>query len=283
MFATALLLAAAAAAQDASLSANKHQIKGDMHAPAMPPKWADEFSGTKLDPRKWSFDTSRNKEGWYNGELQYYAANRPENLRLENGILVIEARNDADAIRRRRDYGGQKYSAAKITTKGKAAWTYGFYEIRAKVPCAYGTWPAIWMLPEGNVGWPKGGEIDILEHVGSAPNVAHANLHTQLFNHSIHTGRGAQLPSSGACEGFHRYQLDWRPDSIVIGMDDRAYMKVDNDQPGGDGAWPFNKPFYMILNFALGGDWAAPKGMDDKIFPQRFEVDYVRVWSGKSK
>ena len=281
MFSIAFLALAAAAAQDASLSANKHQITGPMHRPTTAPAWFDEFGGKKLDRRKWSFDTSRNKEGWYNGELQYYAADRPENLRVENGLLVIEARKDADAIRRKADYGGQKYSAAKITTQGKAAWTYGFYEIRAKVPCAYGTWPAIWMLPDGNYGWPRGGEIDILEHVGSLPNVVHANLHTGLFNHSIQTGRGAQLPNSGACTGFHRYQLDWRPDSITIGMDDRAYMRVDNDQPGGEGPWPFDKPFYMILNLAIGGDWAAPKGMDDSIFPQRFEVDYVRVWPVK--
>ena len=280
MFASLILLAATAA-QDATLSDNKHQVTGAMHPPSGAPAWSDEFEGRKLDRRKWSFDTSRNKEGWYNKELQYYAADRRENLRLENGLLIIEAHRDPERIRRKADYGGQQYSSAKITTKDRASWTYGFYEIRAKVPCAYGTWPAVWMLPEGNFLWPQGGEIDILEHVGSLPNVVHANLHTGLFNHSIQTGRGAQLPNSGACTGFHLYQLDWRPDSITIGMDDHAFMRVANDQPGGEGAWPFDKPFYMILNLAIGGDWAAPKGMDDKVFPQRFEVDYVRAWPGR--
>jgi beta-glucanase (GH16 family) len=267
------------AAQDASLSSNQYRVNGTMQAPAGEPVWRDEFSGKKLDKSKWSFDTSRNAEGWYNNELQYYAANRPQNLRLQNGVLVIEARHDPQDIKANSDYGKQQYSSAKIHTKGKAAWTYGFYEIRAKVPCAYGTWPAAWMLPEGNHGWPKGGEIDILEHVGSQPNVVHANLHTQLFNHSIQTGRGAQMALPDACTAFHNYQLDWRPDAITIGVDGKAFMHIKNDAPGGEGAWPFDKPFYMILNLAIGGDWAAPKGMDPKVLPQRFEVDYVRVWA----
>jgi len=279
MLLTLSLTLAAAAVQDGSLSNTKYQVQGTMQAPAAEPVWSDEFNGNKLDKKKWSFDTSRNLEGWYNGELQYYAANRGQNLRVKDGILVIEARNDPDDISKNSDYGKQQYSSAKITTRRKAAWTYGFYEIRAKVPCAYGTWPAIWMLPEGNHAWPKGGEIDILEHVGSKPNIVHANLHTQLFNHSIQTGRGAELPVTDACTAFHNYQLDWRPDAITIGVDGKAYMRVANDQPGGEGAWPFDKPFYMILNLAIGGDWAAPKGMDPKVLPQRFEVDYMRVWA----
>jgi beta-glucanase (GH16 family) len=276
-----LVLALAAAVQGTTLSANHHQVAGAMKMPVGEPIWKDEFGGRSLDSKKWSYDTSRNAEGWYNGELQYYAANRRQNLRLENGILVIEARHDPEDIKANADYGKQQYSAAKITTKGKASWSYGFYEIRAKLPCAYGTWPAIWMLPEGSFGWPAGGEIDILEHVGSQPNVVHANLHTKLFNHSIQTGRGAELSVSSACSAFHNYQMEWTLKAITIGIDGRAYMRVANDQPGGEGAWPFDKPFYMILNLAIGGDWAAPKGMDPKVLPQRFEVDYVRVWPAR--
>ena len=270
------------AAQDVSLSSNQYRVDGVMQIPAGQPVWSDEFNAKTLDKGKWSFDTSRNAEGWYNKELQYYAADRKENLRLEKGRLIIEARHDPQAIMGRSDYGKQQYSSAKIHTKGKAAWTYGFYEIRAKVPCAYGTWPAAWMLPEGTHSWPKGGEIDILEHVGSQPNVAHANLHTQLFNHSIQTGRGAQMSLPDACTAFHNYQLDWGPEAITIGVDGKAFMRVANDKPGGEGAWPFDKPFYMILNLAIGGDWAAPKGMDPKVLPQRFEVDYVRVWNARA-
>jgi beta-glucanase (GH16 family) len=270
------ILLFAAAAQ--SLSANNYAVAEQMPAHAPKLLWADEFDEPSLDRTKWSFDTSRNKPGWYNGELQYYAANGPENLRLENGHLVIELRKDPQRIRRFADWGKQKYSSAKIFTKDKFAFAGGFIEVSAKLPCARGTWPAIWMLPQNDSQWPEGGEIDILEQVGSQPNVAHATLHTALFNHTHGNGRGAETPVPTACSAFHRYQLAWTPAAITIGVDDRAYMRVRNDQPGGRGAWPFDSPFYLILNLAMGGNWAAAKGIDDAALPQRFEVDYVRVW-----
>jgi beta-glucanase (GH16 family) len=239
--------------------------------------WSDEFDGAKVDMRKWSFDTARNKEGWYNKELQYYSAGRPENVRLENGSLVIEARRERLDPKKYPDWGGQNYTSGRLLTKGKAAWTYGFYEVRAKLPCARGTWPAIWMLPEAG-GWPAGGEIDIMEMVGSDPEMVHATLHTELFTHSKGTQRGASIKVPGTCDAFHLYQLDWRPDAITVGVDGRAFMRIRNDQPGGRGAWPFDAPFHLILNLAMGGDWAGSKGMDDAALPQRMEVDYVRVW-----
>jgi beta-glucanase (GH16 family) len=245
--------------------------------------WSDEFGGKSLDRSKWSFDTSRNKLGWHNGELQYYAANRRENLRLEDGHLVIELRKDPQLIRKLPDWGKQKYSSAKIVTKDKFAFDGGFIEVSAKLPCARGTWPAIWMLPQGTSSWPDGGEIDILEQVGSQPNVAHATLHTALFNHARHNGRGAETAVPTSCSAFHRYQLAWTGDAITIGVDDHAYMRVRNDQPGGKGAWPFDAPFYLILNLAMGGDWAAAKGIDDAALPQRLEADYVRVFEFPSK
>ena len=266
----------AAAAQ--SLSAANYAVEEPMPAHSAKLVWSDEFNGKSLDMSKWSFDTSRNKLGWYNGELQYYAAKRRENLRLENGKLIIELRKDPQAISKYPDWGKQQYSSAKIVTKSKASFTYGFVEASAKLPCARGTWPAIWMLPEGESAWPDGGEIDILEQVGSQPNVAHATLHTKLFNHVMHTGRGAETAVPTACSAFHRYQLAWTPRAITIGVDDHAYMRVRNDQPGGRGAWPFDSPFYLILNLAMGGNWAAAKGIDDAALPQRMEVDYVRVW-----
>ena len=271
---SALILAAAAQ----SLSADNYAIDEPMPAHSAKLIWSDEFSGKSLDRSKWSFDTSRNKVGWFNGELQYYAADRHENLRLENGKLIIELRKDPQAINKFADWGKQQYSSAKIATKGKANFTYGFVEVSAKLPCARGTWPAIWMLPEGSSPWPDGGEIDILEQVGSQPDVAHATLHTKLFNHVMHTGRGSETRVPTACSAFHRYQLAWTPQAITIGVDDRAYMRVRNDQPGGRGAWPFETPFYLILNLAMGGDWAAAKGIDDAALPQRMDVDYVRVW-----
>lgn len=272
MFSALLLMAAQ------SLSANNYGIDEPMPAHSGALLWADEFNEPVLDMSKWSFDTSRNKVGWYNKELEYYSANRPQNLRLENGKLIIELRKDPEAIRKFPDWGKQQYSSAKITTKDKVAFKYGFVEVSAKLPCSRGTWPAIWMMPEGDAPWPEGGEIDILEQVGSQPNVAHATLHTALYNHSRGTGRGAQTRVPTACGAFHRYQLAWTNKAITMGVDDRAYMQVRNDQPGGRGAWPFDTPFYLILNLAMGGDWAAAKGIDDAALPQRIEVDYVRIW-----
>jgi beta-glucanase (GH16 family) len=274
---TALAALMAAATQ---LSASNYAVDEPMPTPDRAHLlWSDEFNGPNLDLSTWSFDTSRNKPGWWNGEQQYYAAGRPQNIRIDHGVLVIEARRDPDALKGLSDWGGQAYSSARIMTKGKASWTYGFYEVRAKLPCARGTWPAIWLMPEKDAPWPEGGEIDVMEQVGSLPNVEHATVHTALFNHQRHTQRGAQFPLPTSCSEFHRYQLAWSPDALTIGIDDHAYMKVKNDQPGGRGAWPFDGPFYMILNLAIGGPWAGSKGIDDAAMPQRFEVDYVRIWS----
>jgi beta-glucanase (GH16 family) len=268
----------AAAAQAGTLGGSHYGIDEAMPVHTANLLWSDEFDGRSLDKSKWSFDTSRNKVGWYNGELQYYSADRAQNLRLHDGRLIIELRKDPPLLRKLPDWGGQKYSSAKIVTRDKVAFNTGFVEVSAKLPCARGTWPAIWMMPQGDAPWPDGGEIDILEQVGSQPNVAHATLHTALFNHTRGNGRGAETAVPTACSAFHRYQLAWTVDEITMGVDDHAYMRVRNDQPGGRGAWPFDAPFYLILNLAMGGDWAAAKGIDDAALPQRLEVDYVRVW-----
>ena len=240
--------------------------------------WSDEFNGRRLDLRKWRYDTAFNKKGWFNKELQYYSAGWPGNIRLRDGHLIIEARRETPS--KARDWGGQHYTSGRIISKGPG-WTYGFYEVRARLPCARGTWPAIWMLPVAMKKWPDDGEIDIMEQVGSEPNLIYASLHTGLFNHVLNTQRSAQRLVPTSCTAFHRYQLDWRPDQIVIGVDDIGILRVLNNQPGGKGAWPFFTPFNLILNLAMGGDWAAAKGMDDAALPQRMEVDYVRVWQLK--
>lgn len=242
--------------------------------------WHDEFDGRALDSRKWQYDTSRNKQGWFNGERQYYSAG--ENLTVANGLLTIEARHEKLDPNRFPDWGGQEYTSAKIFSKG-AGWTYGFYEVRAKLPCARGTWPAIWMLPVAMTKWPDGGEIDIMEQVGSEPNLIYASLHTKLFNHLLKTQRSAQKLVPTSCNAFHVYQLDWRPHSITIGVDGRGILRVLDNRPGGSGAWPFFTPFKMILNLAIGGSWAAAKGIDDAAMPQRMQVDYVRVWQARDR
>ncbi len=273
------LLATPAAAQ---LGATNYAVDAPLKRPADARLvWHDEFNGRAIDPYKWSFETARNKQGWPNHERQYYS-DRPDNARIEQGHLVIESRRDGPAIKGRADWGGQDYSSAKLTTAGHRSWTYGFYEVRAKLPCARGLWPAIWMLPD--VGkWPDGGEIDIMEQVGWQPDTVHATLHTALFTHTKGTQRGGSITLTDDCTQFHRYQLDWQVDAIIIGVDDRAYMRVRNDQPGGRGAWPFDAPFHLILNVAVGGDWGGQQGIDDTAFPRSMQVDYVRVWQRPSK
>lgn len=242
--------------------------------------WRDEFGGNALDRSKWRYDTSHNKSGWFNGERQYYSAG--ENVRVGHGLLTIEARHERLDARRFPDWGGEEYTSARIVSKGKG-WKYGFYEVRAKLPCARGSWPAIWMLPVNMKNWPDDGEIDIMEQVGAEPNLIYASLHTKLFNHTIHTQRSAQKLVPTSCSAFHVYQLDWRPTSITIGVDGKGILRVRNDLPGGKGAWPFYTPFAMILNLAIGGDWAGAKGIDDAAMPQRMSVDYVRVWQVPGK
>jgi beta-glucanase (GH16 family) len=242
--------------------------------------WRDEFNEAALNPQKWQYDTEFNRVGWFNGERQYYSAARTENLRVAKGRLTIEARHEKLDRTKFRDWGDQDYTSARIFSKGPG-WTYGFYEVRAKLPCARGTWPAIWMLTVDMKKWPDDGEIDIMEQVGAEPNLIYATLHTKLFNHVLKTQRSAQRMVPTSCKAFHVYQLDWRPDSIVIGVDGQGILRVLNDQLGGKGAWPFDTPFKLILNLAIGGNWAAAKGIDDADMPQRMEVDYVRVWQDR--
>ncbi|MBX3563668.1 MAG: glycoside hydrolase family 16 protein [Sphingomonas sp.] len=239
--------------------------------------WSDEFDTPGLpDPKKWGWDTSRNKEGWYNNELQYYAAKRRENVRVEGGKLIIEARKERLAARD--DYGGQQFASGKIVTKGKADWKYGFFEIRAKLACGRGVWPAIWMLAsDGSKGWPAMGEIDIMEHVGWNQGRSYGTVHTGAYNHTIDTQKGSYTTVPDACEAFHNYQMDWNEDRILIGVDGRAHMRFDNDRKGDPATWPFGTPEYLILNVAVGG-WGGQMGIDPAAFPARMEVEYVRVW-----
>ena len=268
------MIAALLLAQAATLGATNYSVDTPMAPPAEPPTFADEFESEQVDTGVWRFDTHRNAEGWYNEELQYYSNNRPENARIEDGALVIEARRETLDEATHPDWGGQDYTSARMISR--EPFGYGFYEVRAKLPCGRGSWPAIWLLaPDGT--WPENGEIDIMEMVGWDPNVIHATLHSGDYNHAKGTQRGAQKLVPTACTEFHRYQLDWQPDSITIGIDDRAHMRVENDQPGDTGAWPFTRPYELILNVAVGG-WGGQKGIDESAFPQAMTVDYVRFW-----
>ena len=241
--------------------------------------WADEFDRPGLpDPAKWTYDTEFNRRGWFNNEKQYYSAERLENSRVEGGNLIIEARADAAAIAGRADYGRQQYSSARLMTRGLGYWRYGAVEVRAKLPCGVGTWPGIWMLPNDvHAIWPDGGEIDIMEHVGADPGKIHFSTHTKAENFKAHTENTAMASVKDVCTAMHRYQLRWTPNLIVMGVDDRRVFALKKAGPSHD-RWPFDAPFYLLLNIAVGGDWGGIKGISPAAFPARMEVDYVRVY-----
>lgn len=241
--------------------------------------WSDEFDTPGLpDPAKWKYDTFRNKDGWFNNEKQYYAAGRDKNARVVDGRLIIEAHGEDLSQAGLPDWGKQQYSSARLITKGLGDWTYGFFEIRAKLPCGRGTWPAIWMLPsDDSVIWPEGGEIDIMEHVGFDPGVIHHSIHTSAFNFSRGTQKTSSHQVPDACDAMHKYQLLWTADFMLFGVDDRPKLlfKKESDKRA---RWPFDQPQHLLLNIAVGGSWGGQKGVDPAAFPAKMEVDYVRVY-----
>lgn len=241
--------------------------------------WSDEFATDGLpDAARWRYDTHRNREGWYNQERQYYAEARPENSRVENGRLIIEAREELLDPARFPDWGRQRYTSARLLTQGVQAWTYGFFEIRAKLPCGVGTWPAIWMLPEDRtVEWPNGGEIDIMEHVGHVPGEINQSVHTRAFNFTRNTQKTTKFRVDDACETMHRYQLLWTPEFVLTGVDDQPKF-LFRSMPDDRTRWPFDQPMHLLLNIAVGGNWGGQRGIDAAAFPARFEIDYVRVY-----
>jgi beta-glucanase (GH16 family) len=236
--------------------------------------WGDEFDAPgQPHAARWMADTGRNKDGWYNNEKQYYAAGRPQNAEVRDGRLVITARRES--LSTAADWGGQNYTSARLITRGKADWTYGFFEIRARMPCGKGTWPAIWTLGSGG-NWPGDGELDILEHMGHTPQRASSAVHTAAGSGGQAVGGTTRLPD--ACQAFHDYQMHWTPQAIRFGVDGVVhwiYTKRANEA----GGWPFDKPQFLILNLAIGGDLGG--AVDDTIFPVAMEVDHVRIYQAK--
>lgn len=234
--------------------------------------WHDEFDGSGLpDPSHWSYDVGGH--GWGNDELQSYTEARAENARIKDGHLIIEARHEA--------YEGAEYTSARLTTKGHGEWTHGRFVIRARLPEGRGTWPAIWMLPvewtTGDGGWPDVGELDIMEHVGHNLGVIHASAHSRDYQWQVGTQKTGTIEIPDATTAFHDYILEWTPDVIRAFVDDRLYFEYENEGLGWS-KWPYTQDFYLILNIAVGGAWGGEQGVDPDVFPQRMEVDYVRVY-----
>jgi beta-glucanase (GH16 family) len=232
--------------------------------------WADEFDKAgPLDVKKWKVETGGH--GWGNQELQHYTGS-PENVRVEDGHLIIEAH--------KRRLENNPYTSARVNSLSN--FTYGRFEVRAKLPRGRGTWPAIWMMPYGNgryAGgqWPDNGEIDIMEHVGFDQGVVHASLHTKTYNWIIGTQKTGKIMVNDLSDEFHVYALEWTPERMDLFVDQQKYYSFTNPHQTSK-EWPFDQPFYFILNVAVGGAWGGKQGVDDSIFPQRMTVDYVRAY-----
>lgn len=237
--------------------------------------WSDEFDGTALDTGKWNYTVGGG--GFGNNEQQYYTSNA-ENVRLENGMLVIQAVPGS--------YGGENYTSAKLTTLGKADWTYGKFEFRAKLPKGQGLWPAIWMLPSDSDvyggEWPISGEIDIMEYKGSEPNTALGTLHygnPWVYNTGYYYLNGTE----SFADDFHTFSMEWLPGEFRWYVDGNLYQiqkdwySVDTDGTQYAYPAPFDRDFYLMLNLAVGGFF--PGDPDTSTWTaDTFEIDYVRVY-----
>ncbi|MEM7360028.1 MAG: family 16 glycosylhydrolase [Pseudomonadota bacterium] len=249
--------------------------------------WQDEFDYEGApDPEKWTHDIWPAKK--VNDEDQAYT-DRAKNVRVENGMLVIEAHKE--------DYQNAKYSSGRIHSLGKGDFLYGRAEVRAKLPAGQGSWAAIWMLPsdpfkyattcaagtdwQGSSdcdAWPNSGEIDIMEHVGYDMNRVHGTVHTRAYYWVNGEQRKASVEAKNVAEAFHEYAVEWTPERIDIFFNGSRYFTYLNQGEGWK-AWPFDHPYHIILNLAVGGAWGRAGGpVDDSIFPAKMEVDYVRVY-----
>jgi len=235
--------------------------------------WSDEFDGSGLPNSSfWGFDLG--DSGWGNNEIQNYT-NLSQNVRQENGNLVIEAIKS-----------GTNWTSARVLTNNKFEFTCGRIVFRAKLPAGIGTWPALWMLGAnfGTVGWPGCGEIDVMEHVGKDPGVVHSSLHSlSSFGNTVNTG----INYVDAFDSeFHLYEAKWKSDRIEFSIDSvlfYTYMPSEYN----NSTWPFNKPFFLIMNIAMGGDWGSDpqyetgglkNGIDPSLTSVKMEVDYVRLY-----
>ena len=246
--------------------------------------WSDDFDQDGApSPDRWQFE-----RGFIRNEESQFYTDRLKNARVEDGCLIIQAHRErfknTDHVGGHRRWQNARpfaeHTSASLCTRGKAEWTYGRIEVRAQVPAGRGVWPAIWMLGTsfGEVGWPKCGEIDIMEYVGHEPNTVQANVHMQKYNHMLNTGKGKKRSCDDPLHAdFHLFRVDWYEDRLEFFFDDEKYFQFDKESDD-ESVWPFAKPHYLILNLAIGGVLGGEKGIDDSIFPATYRIDYVRVY-----
>ncbi|MBI3853221.1 MAG: glycoside hydrolase family 16 protein [Verrucomicrobia bacterium] len=238
--------------------------------------WADEFQqadGSAPDPAKWVYDLGGGL--WGNNELQIYT-DRRVNSRIEGGKLIIEARREtltgADGVKR-------NYTSARLKTLGKVSWTFGRMEARIKVPRGQGIWPAFWMLGTNitTVDWPACGEIDIMENIGREPLTIHGTIHGPGYSGGGGIG-GAITNRVSVAGDFHLFAIEWEPALIRWFLDNKLYFTVTTTNLPAGAKWVFDHNHFLLLNVAVGGDWPGNPDASTS-FPQRMEVDYVRVYA----
>jgi beta-glucanase (GH16 family) len=241
--------------------------------------WSDEFNGadgSSPDSSKWTYDTGG--KGWGNKELECYT-NRTQNAKIQGGNLVITAEKENFACT---DGVASHYTSARLKTQGLFSQGYGRFEARIKIPKGQGMWPAFWMLGNYNssIGWPKCGEIDIMENIGKEPGTVHGSLHgpSSTGPTSDATALFSLPAGQNFADDFHLYAVEWDPGTIRFYVDTNLYATFNSSQWPAGGTWEFDRPFFIILNVAVGGSW--PGSPDNTtVFPQQMLVDYVRVYT----
>ena len=234
--------------------------------------WQDEFdSGNELNSQDWTHEVK--SAGWVNHELQNYV-----NHKTPGGDLVTEVRNGKLRITCLKENG--KIYSGRVYAQQKTGWKYGYIEASIKLPKGKGTWPAFWMMPVNFRSWPADGEIDIMEEVGYHPDYVSSSLHANAHVHSNNTQVTHEMKCEGAEGEFHTYAILWTSSNITTYVDGKVQLSYDNRGLGRDD-WPYDDPFYVILNLAWGGDWGGAQGVDESVLPVTMEVDYVRVFQKK--
>lgn len=237
--------------------------------------WQDEFDeGPELDPAKWSHVVMRS--GMVNHELQNYV-----NHVTPGGAYVTEVKDGTLRINCFKE--NDKIYSGRINGNARTGWLYGYFEARLKLPVGKGTWPAFWMMPAANRmpnnGWPRCGEIDIMEEVGFTPNEVSSSIHTQDYNHTKNTHKNHAMTIADAEGAFHVYSLLWTEDEIITYVDGMEQLHLKKSELGEEhDQWPFHYAFHVILNLAWGGDWGGQEGVDESVLPITYEIDYVRVY-----
>ena len=249
--------------------------------------WSDDFTGAANiapDPAKWGYDIGVGSDGWGNQELEYYTS-RTQNAYLDGaGHLIIKASKETytgnDGITR-------GYTSARLLTKGKFETTYGKIEARIKIPFGQGIWPAFWMLgadiDKPAIGWPKCGEIDIMENIGREPFTVHGTLHGPGYSGGNGLSSSYFLPNNQRfSDDFHVYAVEWDVRVMQFYVDGILYKTIaTTDLPAGS-SWVFDHPFFLILNVAVGGGWPGYPDLST-IFPEVMTIDYVRVYANDKK